>query len=81
MLGVPLRGKLGWVLWRAILVYFLPTWDRRLRLLADWLIWPVVGRDVVELDHEARSEYDVRHQVFGAVRCSPVPTGRSGRCT
>jgi NADH:quinone reductase (non-electrogenic) len=65
VLGIPLRGKLAWVLWRSILVYFLPTWDRRLRLLADWLIWPVVGRDVVELDHEARSEYEVRHQAFG----------------
>ena len=52
--GIPLRGKLGWLLWRSILLYYLPTWDRRLRLLADWLIWPVVGRDVVELDHTAR---------------------------
>jgi NADH:quinone reductase (non-electrogenic) len=65
VLGVPLRGTLAWLLWRAILLYFLPTWDRRLRLLADWLIWPVVGRDVVELDHEPHSQYDVRHQSFG----------------
>ena len=62
----PLRGKLGWLLWRAILIYYVPTWDRRLRLLADWLIWPAVGRDVVELDHAPRSEFDVRHQAFGA---------------
>jgi NADH dehydrogenase len=66
VLAVPLRGKLAWVLWRAILLYYVPTWDRRLRLLADWLLWPVVGRDVVELGHGARSEFDVRHQAFGA---------------
>ena len=66
VLGIPLRGKLGWILWRAILLYYLPTWDRRLRLLADWLIWPIVGRDIVELEHVARSDYEVRHQAFDA---------------
>ena len=60
----PAAREARWILWRAILVYYLPTWDRRLRLLADWLIWPVVGRDVVELDHAPRSEFDVRHQAF-----------------
>ncbi|HEX4517953.1 MAG TPA: FAD-dependent oxidoreductase [Gaiellaceae bacterium] len=64
--GIPLRGKAGWILWRAILVYFLPTWDRRLRLLADWVIWPLVGRDIVELEHAPRSDYEVRHEVFDA---------------
>jgi NADH dehydrogenase len=66
VLGVPLRGKLGWVLWRAILFYFLPTWDRRLRLLADWMIWPLVGRDIVDIDNVAYSDYQVRHQLFEA---------------
>jgi len=66
VLGVPLRGKLGWILWRAILFYYLPTWDRRLRLLADWLIWPFVGRDIVDMDNTAYSDYEVRHHVFSA---------------
>jgi len=25
----------------------IPTWDRRLRLPADWLIWPLVGPGVL----------------------------------
>jgi NADH dehydrogenase len=64
--GLPLKGKLGWILWRTILIYFLPTWDRRIRLLADWLIWPLVGRDIVTLEHANRSDYEVRHQAFDA---------------
>jgi NADH dehydrogenase len=61
--GVPLRGLLCWTLWRGTLFYFFPTWDRRLRLLADWSIWPVVGRDIVQLDHGGRGDYEVRHYV------------------
>jgi len=47
--GVRIRGLLAWILWRVLLVYYFPTWDRRLRLLADWIIWPFVGRDIVQL--------------------------------
>ena len=31
-----------------------PTWDRRLRILADWIIWPIVGRDVVQMGPRSR---------------------------
>ncbi|MEA2426526.1 MAG: hypothetical protein QOF37_154, partial [Thermoleophilaceae bacterium] len=62
--GVELRGLVAWLAWRAMLIYYIPTWDRRLRLIADWLIWPLVGRDVVEMSVADPHDYEVRHNVF-----------------
>lgn len=64
--GIELRGLVAWLAWRAMLIYYIPTWDRRLRLFADWLIWPLVGRDVVEMSVVAAQDYEVRHNVFQA---------------
>jgi NADH dehydrogenase len=62
--GVPIRGRFAWLMWRIVLFYFFPTWDRRLRLLADWSIWPLVGRDIVQLLRDTESAYEVRHAVY-----------------
>jgi CRP-like cAMP-binding protein len=52
-------------MWRVVLwSVALPTWDRRLRILADWLIWPIVGRDVVQMGPSEQVAYDVRHHVY-----------------
>ena len=59
--GVRLRGLPAWLAWRSILVYYFPTWDRRLRLIADWLIWPIVGRDIVAM---ARDDRDLRDHLY-----------------
>jgi NADH dehydrogenase len=48
--GVPIKGLLAWILWRVLLVYYFPTWDRRIRLIADWIMWLFVGRDIVEMN-------------------------------
>jgi NADH dehydrogenase len=64
--GIPIRGIFCWLVWRAMLFYFFPTWDRRLRLLADWMIWPLVGRDVVWMWREHVRDYDVRHNLYQA---------------
>ena len=47
-----------------MLFYFFPTWDRRLRLLADWSIWPLVGRDIVQLGRGDHGEYEILHHVY-----------------
>lgn len=47
--GVRFYGVVAWVLWRAFLLGFIPTWDRRPRLLFDWVLTPVTGRDVVTM--------------------------------
>jgi NADH dehydrogenase len=62
--GVRVRGLLAWIIWRSLLVYYFPTWDRRLRLIADWLIWPIVGRDIVEMGIEDADDYELKNNLF-----------------
>jgi NADH:ubiquinone reductase (H+-translocating) len=59
-----LSGLPAWLIWRALLTYHLPSRDRRLRMLADWLIWPLVGRDVVEMRVDRPSDYEVQQNRF-----------------
>lgn len=62
--GFPVRGHFAWAIWRFLHFYYFPSWDRRLRLLADWSIWPLVGRDIVQLGRGNQGEYEIRHQVY-----------------
>ncbi|MEA2482023.1 MAG: hypothetical protein QOJ07_3945, partial [Thermoleophilaceae bacterium] len=62
--GIELTGMLAWLIWRFLLTYYFPSWDRRLRILTDWMIWPLVGRDIVELRSAPPGDYEVRHNVF-----------------
>jgi NADH dehydrogenase len=62
--GVEITGLLAWVIWRVLLTYYFPSWDRRLHLIADWVIWPLVGRDVVAMRVGEGGEYEVRHNVY-----------------
>ena len=62
--GVQLTGPFAWLVWRVLLTYYFPSWDRRLHLLADWAIWPLVGRDVVAMRVGDGGDYDVRHNVY-----------------
>lgn len=47
--GMPIYGFAGWVMWRVSLLAFMPTWDRRVRTLLDWILTPIFGRDVVNM--------------------------------
>ncbi len=47
--GIPLLGFHAWVIWRIFMFLYIPTWDRRLRALSDWLLWPIIGRDIVSI--------------------------------
>lgn len=47
--GIRLTGFVAWVAWRLTLIQFVPTWDRRIRLAIDWMLWPIFGRDVVSI--------------------------------
>ncbi len=65
--GIPLRGLFGWFVWRSLVWGIgVPSWDRRLRLLVDWMIWPIVGRDIVQMGSSKSAAYDVRHHVYQA---------------
>lgn len=47
--GIEITGIPAWIVWRAFFIWYVPTVDRQLRILLDWLITPFVGRDVVEI--------------------------------
>lgn len=64
MRGIEFKGLICWLIWRMMLLYYIPTWDRKLRLLADWLIWPLVGRDIVEMSVRDRDDYELSHQLY-----------------
>jgi NADH dehydrogenase len=49
LLGVKVRGLLAWTLRRAYYLSQIPTWNRRLRIAADWLIGMPFRHDVVSL--------------------------------
>ncbi|HWL16548.1 MAG TPA: FAD-dependent oxidoreductase [Opitutus sp.] len=43
--GVPLKGPLAWLVWRACMIVYLPAWSKRVRTMLDWLTVPLFGRD------------------------------------
>jgi NADH:ubiquinone reductase (H+-translocating) len=48
MKGIPTCGWIGWIGWRFIvLTMFVPCWKRRVRLMGDWLVTMLLGRDIV----------------------------------
>jgi NADH dehydrogenase len=49
VMGVSLSGFVAWIMWRAIYLTKFPGWDRKLRILADWIMDLVLPRDITEL--------------------------------
>jgi NADH:quinone reductase (non-electrogenic) len=62
--GIGLHGLLPWLFWRSVVLSVIPSWDRRVRTVSDWLVWPLVGRDVVQLGSARPDDYEVEHHVF-----------------
>ena len=60
--GIRVKGVLGWIVWRAIFLNFVPTWDRKLRILLDWIVTPFVGRDIVDI--RVREPYGLRREHY-----------------
>jgi len=60
VLGLPLRGFLGWFVTRSYHLYQLPLLSRKLRVVVDWTVALLFRRDIVELSvlSEARSGLD-----------------------
>jgi NADH:ubiquinone reductase (H+-translocating) len=49
VLGLPLRGFLGWFVTRTYHLYQLPLWSRKLRVVTDWTVALFFRRDIAEL--------------------------------
>lgn len=60
--GVRFYGFLAWLVWRSFFLYFVPTWDRKLRIVMDWLMTPVFGREIVDVRIE--EPHGVRSMMF-----------------
>jgi NADH dehydrogenase len=56
VLGVRLRGFVGWFVTRTYHLYQLPLTQRRLRVVVDWTVALLFRRDVVELGHLGHPE-------------------------
>jgi NADH dehydrogenase len=46
--GFPFYGRVAGLIRRVFLLYFMPRWDRRLRVVLDWILDPIIGREVVQ---------------------------------
>lgn len=49
VMGISLSGFIAWIMWRAIYLTKFPGWDRKLRILGDWMMDLVLPRDITEL--------------------------------
>lgn len=50
MRGFPMRGLLGYYVWRSIVLLYLPAWEKKFRLFMDWMVGPIFGGDVVNMN-------------------------------
>jgi NADH dehydrogenase len=60
--GVGFTGIFAWFAWRLMLLNFVPSWDRKVRLFADWMLWPILGRDIVNM--KVDPHYGIRRELF-----------------
>jgi NADH dehydrogenase len=63
MKGIRAYGWFAWVGWRLIvLTMFVPGWTRRIRLIFDWVLTLILGRDLVNPRTNERA--DVFHALY-----------------
>ncbi|MBU3679892.1 MAG: hypothetical protein FGM32_09860, partial [Candidatus Kapabacteria bacterium] len=60
--GFGFSGIIAFVTWRLFMVKYLPIWNRRIRTVLDWLVWPFIGRDISSI--RSTSESSVRERLF-----------------
>jgi NADH:ubiquinone reductase (H+-translocating) len=46
--GIQMTGLVGYLGWRFFMVLYLPAWEKKLRLVVDWLLAPFFGRDLID---------------------------------
>lgn len=75
--GVKLTGVPAWLFWRGLLLRRTPTWDRKVRLLFDWLVGPILGRDIVSM--QVNKEPGIQYAVYepGQIIIKQGDVGRS----
>jgi NADH dehydrogenase len=73
--SIKVRGVLAWVLHRTYHVFAMPTWNRKIRIMAGWTWALLLRREVVSLGtlHDPRAEFraDFRDGPAGTTPASP----------
>ena len=62
--GIPIKGFIAWVVWRGFLFYYFPSMDGKVRLLADWTISPLLGRDIIDLSVDDLDDFEIKKMRF-----------------
>jgi NADH dehydrogenase len=60
--GIPLKGILAWLTWRSCMIVYLPSWQKRVRTMLDWMVVPFFGRDIASVN--ASDEVGVARHLF-----------------
>ena len=63
--GIQVSGFPAWLVWRIFMLTYLPLWDRRIRTLFDWCIWPFTGRDMASITDHNSLALDERYYEAG----------------
>jgi len=75
--GIVIKGLLAWLMHRGYHLLAVPTWERKVRVLAIWLTATVFGRDIVSL---ASVQHPRRAFVTGGeLSTDPVTSGPTVR--
>lgn len=62
--GIELKGTLAWLVWRGFLFYYFPSWERKLKILVDWLLHPLFGSDIVEMSVRDSDDFTIHYVRF-----------------
>jgi NADH:ubiquinone reductase (H+-translocating) len=62
--GVEMKGRLAWLIGRLLLLMYVPSPERRLRLLFDWLMSWLWGRSTIETSAADADDYEITQHVF-----------------
>lgn len=49
LMGIKVKGILAWFISRSYHLAWMPGWDRRIRLIADWTVGALFPRDIAEM--------------------------------
>ncbi len=60
--GMRFYGLPAWILWRLFFWWFVPTWERKADIAFDWMMAPVFGRDIVNI--QVTSPYGLRREHY-----------------
>jgi NADH dehydrogenase len=60
--GIRVTGLLAWLTWRMMLLKYVSGFDRKVRLIVDWVLWPLIGRDITNIRSE--EAYGVRREHY-----------------